>query len=303
MSGNIVVVGSLNMDLVVHVPRHPVPGETLLGSDFAIYPGGKGANQAVAAARLGGLVTLIGCVGRDNFGETLTRGIEAAGVDAAWVRSQAERPTGVALITVDAAGQNTIVVAPGANAELTPEDIAAAEAAFLHSRLLLVQLEVPLVTVAAAVRLAVRHGLQVVLNPAPAVDLPDDLIRAADLIIPNQLELASLAGRAELEPAIAALRQRGARTVLVTLGAAGVFYAGMQDQFHIPAIPIEVVDSTAAGDAFLGALAVALVEDKPMAEAIRWGTAAGALAVSRPGAQSSLPARNEVESLLARSGG
>lgn len=300
MRGNIVVVGSLNMDLVVHAPRHPQGGETLLGSGFATYPGGKGANQAVGAARLGGRVTLIGRVGGDAFGEALTNGLQVDGVDTSFIRVDQHQPTGVALITIDAAGQNTIVVAPGANAALTPDDIINAEAAFSRSAILLVQLEIPFVTVEAALRLAAKHGLRVLLNPAPAAPLPDAVIAAAEFIIPNQSELAILTGLPDIDSAIALLLQRGARNVIVTLGEQGAQYSGVQGRFHVPAIPIEVVDTTAAGDAFLGALAVALVENKSVDEALRWGTAAGARAVSQPGAQSSLPRRSELESLLKR---
>jgi ribokinase len=298
MKGNIIVVGSLNMDLVVHAPRHPRGGETLLGSGFATYPGGKGANQAVAAARLGGSVAMIGRVGDDAFGQTLIGGLRASGVDTSLIRVDQQQPTGVALITLNAAGQNTIVVAPGANAALTVGDIANAETAFVRSAVLLVQLEIPLAVVEAAIKLAVKHRVRVLLNPAPATALADDVIAAADFIIPNQSELALLTGLQEIGLAIAALHRRGARHVIVTLGEQGARYSGEQGQFSLPAIPIEVVDTTAAGDAFLGALAVALVEDKSIGEAIRWGTAAGALAVSQPGAQSSLPRRGDLERLL-----
>ena len=299
MSGNIIVVGSLNMDLVVHAPRHPHGGETLLGSGFATHSGGKGANQAVAAARLGGHVTLIGCVGNDAFGQTLIGGLQADGIDASYVRIDQQQRTGVALITIDAAGENTIVVAPGANAALTLDDITQAEAAFERSAVMIVQLEIPLVVAEAAIHLAVKHGVQVLLNPSPATALADGLI-AADFIVPNESELTLLAGLPDIDQAVTALHRRGARNVIVTLGEQGARYSGTHGQFSMPAISIEVVDTTAAGDAFLGALAVALVEDQSIAEALRWGTAAGALAVSRPGAQSSLPRRSELERLLER---
>lgn len=302
MSGAIVVVGSLNMDLVVRAPRHPRPGETLLGRGFGTFPGGKGANQAVAAARLGGTVRMVGRVGADGFGETMRQTLAQAGVDTTFVAADPAAPTGVALITVDDAGQNTIVVASGANAALTPDDVTAAAAAFDGAAVLLLQLESPLPVVAAAIRLARSRGVCVVLNPAPAQPLDRAILAGVDYAIPNQSELGLLTGRdslADPAAAAAALRELGADSVIVTLGEMGVLVSTGDEVTTVPAYPVAVVDTTAAGDAFVGAFGVALAEGRGVTEAAAFGNAAGALAVTRAGAQPSLPRRAEVETLIA----
>jgi ribokinase len=301
MSGGIVVVGSLNMDLVVRAPRHPQVGETIIGSDFGTYPGGKGANQAVAVARLGGAVKMIGRVGQDDFGQALLRNVSDNGVDTTFILRDPLSATGVALITVDDAGQNTIVVASGANARLTPEDVARAETAFEGASVLLLQLETPLLTISAAIQLAQRYGLRVVLNPAPAQKIDAGLLAAADYLIPNQTELALIAGLQPLDEAVAVLQRWGVPNLIVTLGEQGVLIAEGGRQTRLPAHPVEVVDTTAAGDAFVGAFAVALTEDLSAQEAAAWGNAAGALAVTRPGAQPSLPNRAELDEFFTRS--
>lgn len=300
MSGGIVVVGSLNMDLVVRTPRHPQVGETIIGSDFGTYPGGKGANQAVAAARLGGAVKMVGRVGQDDFGQALLRNVSDNGVDTAFVLRDPGSATGVALITVDDAGQNSIVVVSGANARLTPEDVARAESAFEGASVLLLQLETPLLTISAAIERARRHGLRVVLNPAPAQKLDAGLLTAPDYLIPNQTELARLAGVQPLDEAVGALLSWGVPNLIVTLGEQGVLIAEGQRQTRLPAHPVEVVDTTAAGDAFVGAFAVALTEGLSTLQAATWGNAAGALAVTRRGAQPSLPNRAELDEFLSR---
>ena len=298
MKRAIVVVGSLNMDLVVHTPRHPQPGETILGGDFGAYPGGKGANQAVAAARLGGMVTLVGRAGKDAFGESLIQTLAQDGVSTAHVGRSAEAATGVALITVDASGQNTIVVAPGANGQLTPEDVAAAEEVFAGAGVVVMQLECPVPAVQRAVALARKHDAQVILNPAPAQPLAGSLLKDLDYLIPNQGELALLTGEADLRAAARQLRQTGVRHVAVTLGGEGVFLLDEAGEFQLPAHVVKVLDTVAAGDAFVGAFAVALTEGRPAREAAVWGNAAGALAVTRSGAQPSLPRRAELEDFL-----
>jgi ribokinase len=300
MSGGIVVVGSLNMDLVVRAPRHPQVGETIIGSDFGTYPGGKGANQAVAAARLGGAVKMIGRVGQDDFGQALLRNVSDNGVDTTFILRDPLSATGVALITVDDAGQNTIVVASGANARLTPEDVARAETAFEGASVLLLQLETPLLTISAAIQLAQRYGLRVVLNPAPAQKIDAGLLAAADYLIPNQTELALIAGLQPLDEAVAVLQRWGVPNLIVTLGEQGVLIAEGGRQTRLPAHPVEVVDTTAAGDAFVGAFAVALTQGLSTQESAAWGNAAGALAVTRPGAQPSLPNRAELDEFLSR---
>ena len=298
MAGHIVVVGSLNMDLVVRSPRHPQPGETLLGTEFHTFPGGKGANQAVAAARLGGQVKLIGRVGADAFGAALLQTLSQDGVDTRHVEPLKEAPTGVALITVDDAGQNTIVVVPGANGELSPPDLLAAESAFEGASVVVMQLEVPVLTVTYAADLARRHGARVVLNPAPAQPLSAALLRQVDALIPNQSEAALLTGCALAGDAARRLLASGVRSVIVTLGEDGVLIAEGETATHLPAHRVSVVDTTAAGDAFVGAFAVALAEGRTVHEAAAWGTAAGALAVTRAGAQPSLPARAELEQFV-----
>ncbi|GIV87888.1 MAG: ribokinase [Chloroflexus sp.] len=299
MTPTIIVVGSLNMDLVVRAPRHPQPGETLIGSDFQIFPGGKGANQAVAAARLGARVRMIGRVGVDAFGDALLDAAQYDGVDTGYVQRDPDAATGVALITLDAHGQNTIVVAPGANMRVSEADVQRAEALFQGADVLLMQLECPLDAVMAATELAHRYGVQVVLNPAPARPLPVALLSQIDYLLPNQLELQALAeGETDLTAAIERLQRQGVRNLLVTLGAEGALLATGEQTTTVPAFQVPVVDTVAAGDAFAGAFCVALAEGKPPLEAVRWGNAAGALAVTRAGAQPSLPSRMEVMRLL-----
>ncbi len=300
MAGHIVVVGSLNMDLVVRAPRHPQPGETLLGSDFRTYPGGKGANQAVAAARVGGIVSMVGSVGSDDFGAALLANLAANGVNTSHVSRHAETATGVALITVSDDGQNTIVVAPGANSRLAPADVANAARAFEGAAVVVLQLEIPIPAVERAVKEARRRGARVVLNPAPALPLEPALLKEVDILIPNQGELALLTGEEELDAAATRLRALGVHTVIVTLGGEGVLVLEEAGRTQLPPHAVEVVDTTAAGDAFVGALAVALAQERSVVEAARWGNAAGALAVTRAGAQPSLPSRAELEQLLAR---
>ncbi len=305
MAGHIIVVGSLNMDLVVRSPRHPLPGETLLGSDFQTFPGGKGANQAVAAARVGGIVSMVGRVGNDDFGTALLQNLATNGVDAVHVRRDDEAATGVALITVAANGQNTIVVAQGANGQVVPNDVVAARDLFGDGDVLLLQLEIPVPAVARAVEAARKRGTRVVLNPAPAQPLDGALLKQVDVLVPNQSELGLLTGMTvesieDVTAAAYALRAQGVNNVIVTLGGDGVLVLDEMNVSHLPPYDADVVDTTAAGDAFVGAFAVALGRGGTLVEAARWGNAAGALAVTRAGAQPSLPSRAEVEQMLAR---
>jgi ribokinase len=299
MKKTIVVVGSLNMDLVVRAPRHPQPGETLIGGDFQTFPGGKGANQAVAAARLGAAVRMIGRVGRDTFGDALLKTVLQDGVDTTFIRRDEQAATGVALITLDAAGQNTIVVAPGANMQITPQDILDSEPAFSGADLLLIQLECPLEAVQTAAELAHRHGLQVVLNPAPARPLPASLLNQTDYLLPNEPELRLLANEeANVNTAAARLMAQGVRHLVVTLGEEGALLVTDQVQEKLPAFRVPVVDTVAAGDAFTAAFCVGLAEGKSLREAVVWGNAAGAIAVTRPGAQPAMPSREELIQFL-----
>jgi len=305
MGARITVVGSLNMDLVVRAPHLPIPGETIIGRDFRTIPGGKGANQAVAAAKLGAQVTMIGRVGDDDFGRAQLRNLNELGVDTTHVIVDPEAATGIALITLDASGQNTIVLASGANMRLTREDINAAQDAIVQSDALVLQLESPLEVVTYAIDMAHAEGVKVILNPAPARPLPNETLAKLDYLIPNESETALLTGIevADINSAREAterLHEEGVGTVILTLGARGAFLASAEESIHIPGYNVEVVDTTAAGDAFVGGFAVALAEDRDLIEAIRFANAAGALAVTKLGAQPSLPTRAEVEAFLTR---
>lgn len=291
MSGHIVVVGSINMDLVVRAPRHPQPGETILGTSFQTFPGGKGANQAVAAARLGGEVYMIGRVGNDDFGKVMLANLREASVNTRYVPQTENCASGVALITVSDAGQNNIVVVPGANAMLTPADVQAAEPVFQNAAVVVCQLEIPLPAVREAARLAHAHGAEFILNPAPAQLLDPALLSQVDYLIPNEQELSLLTGMDSTPLAINAIRDLGLKCVIVTLGSEGVLVMNQGEIYHFNAYPVEVIDTTAAGDAFVGAFAQALAEGKDIQAAAAWGNAAGALAVTHAGAQPSLPIR------------
>ncbi len=301
MRGAITVVGSLNMDFVVQVERLPRPGETVLGGRFATQPGGKGANQACAAARLGGRVRMVGRVGDDGFGVELRRGLEADGVDTRGVHVSAALPSGVALIFVDASGQNQIVVAAGANQTLTRGDVDEAIAGASEGFLLL-QLESPLETIEHAAALGARRGLGVVLDPAPARALPDTLLANVSCLTPNESEALALLGRpgsavslAEAPGVARALLERGPRAVVLKLGAQGAYADAGSGGRHFPAPRVEALDATAAGDTFNGAFAVALAEGRPFADAVAFANAAAALSVTRLGAQASIPSRSEVD--------
>ena len=305
MSARICVLGSLNMDLVVRPQRLPAPGETLLADSFQTFPGGKGANQAVAAARLGAQVAMIGRVGDDAFGRALRRELERHGVDTAQVRSIEGVPSGVALITVEANGENTIVVVPGANQHLDPGEIDAAGGMLVSigdASSVIAQLEVPVVLVDQAARAANAAGATFVLNAAPALPLSDSLLRRVDVLIVNRSEAAVLVGSpvtASVEELADELLRRGPKLVVVTLGAQGAFARAGSDLVYQDVFSVPAVDAVAAGDAFVGALVVALDERRPLAEALRFACAAGALATTREGAQPSLPDRAAVEALAA----
>jgi ribokinase len=298
MGNHIVVVGSLNMDLVVRTVRHPQIGETVIGHDFRTYPGGKGANQAVAAARLGSDVSIIGKVGNDQFGEALLQAVNADGVNTQYIIRDSKVPTGVAFITVDDRGKNTIVVASGANAHLSPDEIDASRDAFIGASVLLLQLECPLNVVERAIDIAKQYDIRIVLNPAPAQLLDAYLLQSVDYLIPNQTELAQLSGQESTEAAIGVLQGMGVKKLVVTLGEQGLLVVDESQREHIPAYKVQAVDSTAAGDAFAGAFAVALGEGLSIHQAAIWGNAAGALTVTKAGAQPSLPSRGEFDEFL-----
>lgn len=306
MSAGIVVVGSLNMDVVCRVPRAPAAGETVLGDSVGFVPGGKGANQAVAAARLGGAVRMVGRIGDDDFGTQLRDGLAREGIDVAAIAIDADATSGVALILVEADGQNRITVAPGANARLTPAHVATAAADWPRGGWLLLQLETPLETVAAAIEAAHRRDLRVILNPAPAQPLPREWWSRVDVLVPNESEAALLTGMpVKDEPGARAaareLRRRGVARVLVTLAERGVLLADDDGERMIPAPCVQAVDTTAAGDTFIGALAVALGEGSELDAAARFAVRAAALSVTRVGAQTSIPRRSEVDAAGAAS--
>jgi ribokinase len=306
MSKCITIVGSLNMDLIIQTERIPDPGETILGGKYHTAPGGKGANQAVAAARLGGQVAMAGRLGPDAFADELRQGLSAAGVDHKFIIRDDEAATGVAFIVVDDHGENSIVVASGANMRLTPADVESAEEVIANSSVLLLQLEVPLVTVNQAAQLAHKHNVPVVLNPAPAQNLSHQLLNQVNILIPNETETAILTGMPvstmnEIRTAASAVHEMGPQTVIITLGWRGAFLSSTEESEFIPSFRVPVVDSTAAGDAFVGGFSVALTEGKSLADAVRWGNAAGALTTTKLGAQPSLPTRREVEYLMASS--
>jgi len=308
MKPAIVVVGSLNMDFVVSVEHLPAPGETVLGRNFQMIPGGKGANQAVAAAKLGGnslAVRMVGRLGYDVFADHLKASLSAAGVDVSAVHAAKAAATGVALISVDRDGQNSIVVASGANHELAAADVEAMRPVFRGARLALFQLETPLDTVAAALALAREEGLTTILDPAPAQPLPDGMLRQVDVLTPNESEGLRLLGRpparvssAEAAEMAGALRRRGPKTVIIKMGEQGCYADSGAIQAHFPGFTVKVRDTTAAGDTLNAALAVALAEGASLEHALRFANAAAAISVTRPGAQTSVPLRREVDDFL-----
>jgi ribokinase len=301
----IVVVGSLNVDVSLRAEHLPRPGETVRAEGLEIGSGGKGANQAIAAARLGGQVRMIGCVGDDVFARIPLDALARAGVDATWVRPLTGQHTGTATITVDAAtGENAIAVAGGANRAIAPEHVREAEEAFLSAAVLLVQLEAPLAVVETALDLAHAQGLTTVLDPAPAADLPDALLRKADILTPNETEAERLTGRSVIdvdsaEQAGARLHERSGGQILITLADQGCVLVGTDGARHFPAPRVEAIDSTGAGDAFNGGLAVALARGEPLERALETALRAGAAATLRPGAAAAMPTPEDLDRLPA----
>jgi ribokinase len=303
----IVVIGSSNTDMVIRVPRIPRAGETILGGEFLTAAGGKGANQAVGAARSGGKVALIARIGRDIFGDQAIAGLRRDGIDVSCVFRDKLTPSGVALIFVADDGENSIAVAGGANAKLSPTDVKKAAKVIRSAALLVAQLETPLATVTAAAEVAVKAGVPIILNPAPARPLPNSLLERITVLTPNETEAELLTGIKVTDEAGAAkacsrLRSRGVGTVILTLGSRGAFLADANGQELVPSFKVKTVDSTAAGDIFNGALAVALAEGKAVLDAIRFANAAAALSVTRLGAQPSAPTRADIEKFIRRGG-
>ena len=299
----IAVVGSVNVDMSLHVKRIPDPGETVIDGVFATAMGGKGANQAVAAARAGAAVSLIARVGKDTFGDEAVRALEHEHVDTRFVRRDPSAATGVAMIFVDAKGENRIGVASGANYCLSVEDVLAAEEVIASADALLLQLEIPLDTVEAAAKVATAHKVPVILNPAPACALLNGLLKQVSVITPNKGELQSLTGIAvrddqQMNDAVANLQAEGVETVIVTLGPRGLILASQDGTHHYESHRVKALDSTAAGDVFSGTLSAALAEGQSLPAATRFANAAAALSVTRAGAQPSIPKRSEIDQFL-----
>jgi ribokinase len=298
-SKKIIVVGSSNMDMVVRAERIPVPGETILSGSFFMNPGGKGANQAVAAARLGGDVTFVSKLGCDVFGAEFAQLFKAEGIDTSLLLSDKDHPSGVALITVDRKGENSIVVASGANAHLLVEDLEDARTAIASAGFLLIQLEIPIHTVSHVAAFAAANGVRVILNPAPAQVLTMELLRNIDILTPNETEASLISGIPVTDIRSAAEAAKilcgfGVKQVIVTMGAMGALICEMGNCSIVEAPRVIPVDTTAAGDVFNGALAVALSEGKNMHAAVQFACAAAAISVTRPGAQVSVPYRSEI---------
>lgn len=304
MKKKIVVVGSTNTDMIVRTQRIPGPGETVLGGKFLMAAGGKGANQAVAAARAGGDVTFIARIGNDLFGQRAVQGFRRDDINVEFIKRDPSAASGVALIIVDARGENCIAVASGANANLSTADVRAAAKAIASADILLMQLEVPLATVTLAAAIAAKNGVRTILNPAPARALPRALLKNVTFLTPNESEAALLArgagGRRGDHRETARLLARKVSSVILTLGSKGSFIASAQAGEFVPAFKVKAVDTTAAGDVFNGCLAVALAERNSLPEAVRFASAAAAISATRLGAQPSAPSRPEIERFLRR---
>jgi len=301
MQPNIVVVGSSNTDMVIQVPELPAPGETILGGKFSVLAGGKGANQAVSAARAGGRVCFISKVGRDDLGKRALEGFEKDGIDVTQIKQDPDAPTGVAMIYVNDRAENCIAVAAGANENLSETDIIAAGEMIAGASVLVVQLEIPIKTVEKAVELAAESNVIVILNPAPAQTLSDELLRHVSILTPNETEASLLTGlevNDNLEAVATKLHEKGVKTVIITLGSKGSFVSSDDFSGLVPAFPVKAVDTTAAGDVFNGALAVGLAENKSLKYAVQYASAAAALSVMRMGAQISAPADKEIKDFL-----
>lgn len=306
MKPKIIVVGSLNMDLIVRASHLPAPGETVLGNNFASAGGGKGANQAVAASRLGAQVMMVGRVGKDGYGDALLQGLQSDGVDTRFVLRDPDQPTGLALITVDDHGENSIVVVSGANWRVSTADIDRAADEIASADVLVLQLEIPLESVEYAARIAHQRHVPVILNPAPAQPLPTSLLQYVAYLVPNESEAALLSGTAvtdllTAQKAVERIHHLGVNTIIMTRGSQGAFVSGASGSYSVPAFQVNPVDTTAAGDAFVAGLAFGIAAKQTLRQSVQLAAAAGALATTKAGAQPSLPDASQVEELLSRS--
>ncbi|MBC3251073.1 ribokinase [Serratia fonticola] len=306
-TAKLVVLGSINADHILNINHFPQPGETVIGQQYKVAFGGKGANQAVAAGRSGADIAFIACVGADDIGERIRQQLATDRIDTQPIESIADSTTGVALIFVNAEGENVIGIDAGANAAVTPEYLNRYRQRVIDADALLMQLESPLETVIAAAKLAKQHQTQVILNPAPACELPDELLAMVDMITPNETEAQRLTGiavnnDADAERAANILHDKGIGCVIITLGSRGVWLSENGKGKLVPGFKVKAVDTIAAGDTFNGALVTALLEGKVMSDAVRFAHAAAAIAVTRPGAQPSVPWREEIDAFLQQQG-
>jgi ribokinase len=297
----IIVLGSINTDFVIRTIRHPKSGETVSGSDYATYFGGKGANQAIAAARLGAHVSMIGRIGEDSFGKAAFENLKKEKVNTKFITIDPTSPSGAAFVVIDESGNNTIVVSPGANGHVNLHDLDQAKSCFSHETVLVTQFEVPISTVIAGIELAKARGSYVIVNPTPVVDFDFDLFKKIDAMILNESELYTLTKCGNLHQGLKTLQDGGVKRIALTLGEKGCILMGENKEFNIQPHSIKVVDTTGAGDAFVGAFSAAVAEDNDFLTAGLWGNAAGAIAVTSFGAQSSLPNRDQIFDLFNRS--
>ena len=299
---DILVIGSINADLVLQVPRFPRPGETIKGSDLKTIPGGKGANQAVAAAKLGTRVAFVGRVGDDVYGDTLVNNLITFGIDTQYIKFDSTTSTGTAVIMINQSGENSIVISPGANGTLIDEDVHVAAPLIQSAKFLLLQFEIPMQTIITAAKLAKKNNVTVILNPAPATDFHPELLSYVDILIPNETELKqitqlSIQDDNDIIKAARSLLTKNLSAIIVTIGEKGSLLITDGKSQHFPAIKVKVVDTTAAGDSFIGGFAAALQKGKVLEDAIRYANCAGALATTKLGAQPSIPDAKSVDNL------